>query len=263
MRMGRKLAASILLLSVQLGVAGCSTSPASDEALIPPQRHFTSQAEQDTAVQEFYVYDPAQTTNKNIYKFNAKLDEYVFLPVVDAYKFVTPEFFRRGVSNFFANIGEVTNFTNALLQVKPVTASQTLARFVINSTAGLAGTSDVATDWGIARQPEDFGKTLGYWGVDSGAYVVLPALGPSNIRDTVGKIVDYATLYFIIPASVQDTVAYDVVAYGLQPIDLRYTNRFRYFSTGSPFEYELVRYVVTQTRNQEIENERTSAEFHF
>ncbi len=244
----------ITLAALLLGISACDSSP--QEKTEPPRRHFTDAASKEYADKQFAVYDPAEGLNKQIYKFNAKLDEYVLIPVVDAYTFVAPEAVRRGVSNFFLNVGEVTNFTNAVLQVSPRKASTTLGRFVINTTVGLLGTFDVATGWGLKRQPEDFGKTLGHWGAGNGAYVVLPLLGPSNMRDTVGQVVDYATLYFLVPSRVADTAAYDVVAYGLQPVNLRYSNSFRYYSSGSPFEYEIVRYVVTQTRMMEIEKEK-------
>lgn len=254
--MTNKISALSLGISLTLGLTGCASQDQSTHNQIPTTRHFTSQVEKIYAENQFTPYDPAQKLNKNIYKFNAELDTYVLLPVVDAYTYVTPDFFRRGVSNFFLNFHEITNFTNAVFQVKPYQASKTLGRFVINTTLGLLGTFDVATEWGVVRQPEDFGKTLGYWGAGSGPYMILPVLGPSNIRDTIGTIADYATLYFVIPTSIEDTVAYDVAAYGFEPIDQRYTNDFRYFSTGSPFEYELVRYVVSQTREQEISNEK-------
>ena len=85
---------------------------------------------------------------------------------------------------------------------------------------------------------------------------MLPLLGPSNVRDTVGKIVDYGTFAFIIPEHVQNSRPYEAVAYGLRAVDLRYSNDFRYYSSGSPFEYELVRYVYTQLRTAEIEKEK-------
>jgi phospholipid-binding lipoprotein MlaA len=224
----------------------------------PPRRHFTTAAGQEAADKEFAVYDPAEGVNKHLYDFNARLDKYFFIPVVDAYTYVTPEFFRRGVHNFFLNIGEVTNFTNAVFQVNPAKAGTTLGRFVINTTVGLLGTFDPATQIGLERQPEDFGRTLGRWGAAPGAYVVLPVLGPSNVRDTIGRVVDYATLYFIIPDSVKDTTPYDVIAYGVQPVDMRYSNSFHYYDSGSPFEYELVRYIVTQTRELGIAKLRQS-----
>ena len=250
----RKITTAVFLI---LSLAGCTSSTSStQENSPPPRRELTSETEKNYAETQFAVYDPAETMNRHIYKFNAELDTYVLLPIVDAYKYVTPAFVRRGVTNFFLNVGEATNFTNAVFQIKPDKAAKTLGRFVVNTTVGLAGTFDVATDMGIERQPEDFGETLGYWGAGSGAYIVLPILGPSNVRDTLGTFVDYATLYVVIPNSVKDTTAYDVVAYGIEPINQRYNNNFRYFSTGSPFEYELVRYIVTQSRTQEIKKQR-------
>jgi phospholipid-binding lipoprotein MlaA len=226
------------------------------EPPIPTTRSFPDQASRDSADKEFMVYDPAEGMNKEIYKFNAEFDDYIFLPVVNAYTFITPKFARTGVSNFFLNIGEVNNFANSVLQANPKKAYITLWRFAINSTVGLLGTFDVATHMGLNRQQEDFGKTLGHWGSGAGAYIMLPLLGPSNVRDTVGKIVDYGTFAYIIPEHVQNSRPYEVVAYGLRAVDLRYSNDFRYYSSGSPFEYELVRYVYTQLRTTQIEKEK-------
>ena len=113
---------------------------------------------------------------------------------------------------------------------------------MINSTIGLFGLFDVATELGVPRQTADFGQTLAVWGADTGPYLVLPALGPSNLRDAVGTAVDWATLSFAIPSSILDNTAYDYAPIWLQPTDARYQVPFRYHSTGSPFEYELVRY---------------------
>ncbi len=249
--MNRSLA--FLLLGL-FALSACDSAP--DKPLEPPRRHFSDAQSKAYADKQFAVYDPAEPLNKRIYTFNAGLDEYVLIPIVDAYKFVTPEFLRTGVSNFFLNVGEVTNFTNAVFQLNPDKAGITLGRFAVNTTVGLLGTFDVATQWDLKRQPEDFGKTLGHWGVPAGAYVVLPFLGPSSVRDTVGQVADYATLAVIIPHDVQESTAYDVAAYGLRPLDLRYSNGFRYYDSGSPFEYEIVRYITTQTRSMQIEKEK-------
>lgn len=253
----RILHSTAILLSSLLTLSACGeTRVTPDENTPQPHRHFADALDRQFAERQFAVYDPAQPVNKQVYKFNAELDKYFFIPVVDAYKYVTPEPVRHSVANFFMNVGEVTNFMNALFQMKPYQATKTLGRFAVNTTVGLLGTFDVATDWGLPRQPEDFGETLGYWGVAPGAYVVLPVLGPSNVRDTFGKVADYATLYFVIPSSVRDSTAYDVVAYGVEPINARYVNDFRYYSTGSPFDYELVRYIATRARAQDIANQR-------
>ena len=125
-----------------------------------------------------------------MYYFNAKADEYVLLPVVSGYKAITPDPVERGVSNFFSNLGELPTLANALLQLKFEVALTTFSRFTLNSTIGLAGLFDVASSMGIPEQNEDFGQTLGYWGVGSGPYLVLPLLGPSSMRDAAGLGLD-------------------------------------------------------------------------
>jgi phospholipid-binding lipoprotein MlaA len=234
-----------------LALTACSATVPEDGAQ-PTQRHFTDDAHEDYAENEFAVYDPAEGTNKYIYKFNAELDEYVLIPVVDAYTYVTPEFLRNRVSDFFLNAGEIGNFINATLQVSPEKAATTLGRFAVNTTVGLLGTFDVATGWGMPRHPEDFGQTFGYWGAGPGPYIVLPFFGPSNLRDTIGTVADFATFSLIVPNHIEDTTTYRIVDYGLKPIDERYSNHFRYFESGTPFEYELVRYVATHAREVEI-----------
>lgn len=242
---------SLALLTL-LSLSACQSRLPYGEDVAPTRQINTIQARQQGKTQ-FVVYDPAESMNKRLYKFNAKLDDYVLIPIVNGYKAVTPEFVRKGVGNFFANIGEVPSFTNSVLQAKPKKATVAVGRFAINTTLGLLGTIDVATKMGIERQPEDFGQTLGVWGAGPGPYVVLPALGPSNVRDTTGKVVDIVTLAFLIPNSVEDETAYKVAAYGLMPVNARYQNNFRYYRSGSPFEYELVRYVTTQSRELQIQ----------
>jgi phospholipid-binding lipoprotein MlaA len=247
----RFLQQGLCVLALAALTACAATTPETDGT--PVERHFTDAAHEQYAEEQFAVYDPFEGTNKYIYKFNAEADEYVLIPIVDAYTYVTPEFLRHRVSDFFHNVGEVTNFTNAVLQVSPEKAATTLGRFAVNTTVGLLGTFDVATDMGLNRQPEDFGQTLGYWGADAGPYIVLPLLGPSNLRDTVGQVADWATLSFVVPNHVEYTTAYEIAAYGVQPLDMRYENKFRYFESGTPFEYELVRYITTHSRELEIE----------
>ena len=242
---------TIALLAL-LTLTSCSSVKPEDNAT-PVQRRFIDLQEEQYAEQQFTIYDPAEGTNKYIYKFNAELDRYVLIPIVDAYTYVTPEFLRHRVTDFFLNVGEFTNFTNALFQASPGKATTTLGRFVVNTTVGVLGTFDVATEMGLERHPEDFGQTLGYWGVDPGAYVVLPVLGPSNVRDTFGTVVDLATLSLVVPNDVENSTTYEIIAYGVQPLDMRYKNKFRYFESGNPFEYEIVRYVVSHSREMAIE----------
>jgi phospholipid-binding lipoprotein MlaA len=127
--------------------------------------------------------DPWQNWNRKVYSFNEGLDDYVARPVAKAYKAVLPKIVRRGVGNFFSNLGEVPTAINDLLQAKPGQAFKSASRFVVNSTVGLWGLIDIATMAGIEEHSEDFGQTLAVWGVESGPYIVLPILGPSNVRD--------------------------------------------------------------------------------
>jgi len=137
------------------------------------------------------VYDPIEPVNRGIFWFNDKLYVYLLKPVARAYR-VVPEDARVSVGNFFANLATPVRFANDLLQFKLGDASDELARFVFNSTFGIAGLFDIARkEGGIARKDEDFGQTLGRYGVGSGFYLVLPVLGPSNARDAVGRVGDY------------------------------------------------------------------------
>ncbi|MGZ8258136.1 MAG: MlaA family lipoprotein [Methylotenera sp.] len=137
--------------------------------------------------------DPLEGINRGIYKFNDVTDKAIFKPVATAYKAVAPTAVRTGVNNFFGNLGMITTVLNDLLQFKFAYAFTDAGRFVINSTFGLAGFIDLASRDKIEKRKEDFGQTLGHWGVGSGAYLVLPFLGPSSLRDTTGLIVDSAT----------------------------------------------------------------------
>ncbi len=111
------------------------------------------------------VYDPWEGTNRGVYKFNALFDEYVFLPVVRGYEFVTPDFIENRVTDFFSNLSEFRNATNGLMQARPDVAGRAVIRLALNSTVGVAGLFDVATPLGVSQEPLDFGLTLGRWGV--------------------------------------------------------------------------------------------------
>jgi len=137
--------------------------------------------------------DPLESINRGVYKFNDVTDRAVFKPVATAYKTVAPTPIRTGVNNFFNNLGTLTNVLNNLLQFKLANAFSEAGRFVINSTFGIAGFIDVTGMDKIPVHKEDFGQTLGYWGVGPGAYLVLPFAGPSSVRDTTGWIFDLST----------------------------------------------------------------------
>ncbi len=135
-------------------------------------------------------HDPWEPMNRSIYAFNEAIDSAVLRPVATTYIAVTPVPVVQGISNFFSNLGDLWSFFNNALQFKPLEAASSLGRFGVNTVIGLVGIFDVATSIGIERHTEDFGQTLGYWGLSSGPYVVIPLLGPSSVRDAAGTIVE-------------------------------------------------------------------------
>jgi phospholipid-binding lipoprotein MlaA len=137
------------------------------------------------------VFDPIEPVNRAVFSFNMFVDTWVLEPVARAYRFATPEQVRRSVANFLANLRSPVIFANDALQGERERAGVTLGRFMINTTLGVAGLFDAATQFGYARHDEDFGQTLGSYGVPNGPYLMLPLLGPSNARDTVGRVGDY------------------------------------------------------------------------
>lgn len=232
--------------------AGCSSSSEQDLAIQPAKHQFSDFYEEgeDYPVD---VYDPLEGFNRGVYKFNAVFDEFVFLPVVNAYETVTPEFARTGVSNFFTNIGEIITFANEVLQFKIKAAGMTVFRFVANSTVGFLGFFDVTSYEGIPRTKEDFGQTLGYWGAGEGPFLVLPILGPSNLRDTAGLATDTVAFVLADPLTLSSMQTEYPAILALNIINQRYTQPFRYYETGSPFEYDLIRFLYTEKRRADIE----------
>ncbi len=137
--------------------------------------------------------DPWESWNRGVYKFNDKLDRAIAKPVAKTYVKMVPEPIRIGVSNFFANLETPTVMVNDALQGKFLAAANDLGRFVLNTTLGVAGILDPATPAGLARNNEDFGQTLGKWGVHAGPFIEIPILGPSDLRDGPARLVDTYT----------------------------------------------------------------------
>ena len=198
------------------------------------------------------VYDPLESWNRRVYHFNYRFDEWVFLPVVNGYRYVTPGFLRSGVSNFFSNLGDVPNLVNSLLQLKGKRSLQITGRLLLNTTIGVAGLWDPATKMGLQHQTEDFGQTLGFYGVPGGAYLILPILGPSNLRDTTGLVFDYSAESAVNFLNVSHESSRHPEIWALRAVDKRYTTSFRYGSLNTPFEYEKVRYIYTESRKLQI-----------
>jgi phospholipid-binding lipoprotein MlaA len=137
--------------------------------------------------------DPLEPLNRGIYKFNDVADHLVVKPAAEIYRGVVPAVVRTGVSHFFSNLNDVIVALNSLLQGKVTQAGLDVSRVMVNTTVGVLGIFDFASDLGLEKHNEDFGQTLGYWGIGSGPYFVLPFLGPSSARDSVGLLADWKT----------------------------------------------------------------------
>ena len=157
----------LLVIFLGLTLAGCATGPYANPA------------------------DPLEPLNRSVYRFNDALDQAVVKPVATTYRDVTPSLVQRGVSNFFNNLKDAWSLVNNVLQLKGEAAGDSFFRFGVNTFMGLGGILDVASEMRIERHNEDFGQTLGYWGVGPGPYIVIPFLGPSNLRDTAALPVDW------------------------------------------------------------------------
>ena len=162
--------------------------------------------------------DPWESYNRTVYKFNDGADKAVLKPVATAYRFATPKFVRAGVTNFFSNIDDVTVFLNDMFQGKFRRAVAAGGRFIINTTFGLGGLIDVAGVAGEPKHYEDFGQTLGVWGMGPGPYFMLPLLGPSTVRDASGRLIDNL---FFIPANYVRNQNITTGAFLLNSVNLR------------------------------------------
>ena len=134
--------------------------------------------------------DPMEPLNRAVFNFNEGVDRTVLKPVATAYDQVTPSLVKTGIGNFFGNISDVWSVVNNLLQFKVAESLETFMRVSVNSVYGFGGLLDIGSEMRLSKNPQDFGQTLGVWGFDSGPYVVLPLLGPSSVRDTIGSVFD-------------------------------------------------------------------------
>jgi phospholipid-binding lipoprotein MlaA len=200
------------------------------------------------------TYDPWERLNRFTYRFNARFDEAIFLPVANAYRRV-PSPIRSGVHNFFGNLSEVDSVVNYTLQWRLKLGLRSLGRFVINSTIGIGGLFDTAAKLKLAPAPTGLSTTLAKWGMHPGPYLVLPLLGPSTLRDGLGFLGDYGTSYAIDVAKLYR----GDVSWGLgtvNAVDQRANVNFRYYASGSPFEYEVIRFLYVRKRLIEDEGVR-------
>ena len=155
--------------------------------------------------------DPWESFNRSIYSFNDGFDRAIARPVASAYQAVLPDFIETGISNFFSNLGDVVVIVNDVLQFKLVQAAQDFTRLLMNTTFGLLGFFDLASEMEVPKHDEDFGQTLATWGVGDGAYLILPFLGSSSVRDASGLVVD---LSFLDPVTYikDDEVRWSLIA---------------------------------------------------
>lgn len=198
------------------------------------------------------ISDPLEQWNRRVYHFNYRFDQWVFLPIVKGYTKVTPHFLRTGVSSFFSHLGEIPTLANSVLQLKGHRAMETTARILFNTIFGIGGIWDPASKMGLVKNNEDFGQTLGYYGVPSGPYLMLPLLGPSNVRDTSGIVADYTLDFTVNWLNVAKESERHPEIFVLKIVDQRYITKLRYGEMNSPFEYEKIRYAYTKSRELKI-----------
>ena len=204
----------------------------------------------------FAETDPLKDLNQKTHDLNQTLDLQVASPVARFYKRITPDFIEMGVTNFTQNVEDLSIGVNNILQGKIKSGFSDLSRFAINSTIGIAGFLDIASDMGLEKHDEDFGQTLAVWGVPNGPYLVLPGLGPSTMRDTLAMIPDA----FLTPLWLID---HDRTSYSLTAIDLIDT-RARYLGLESVVigdEYLFYRDAYLQSRQFEIKDGEIEDDF--
>ena len=219
---GRRLAPALALCV--LALAGCASGPNADPR------------------------DPLEPYNRSMTRFNDGVDAAVLKPVATAYQQAVPAMARTGVSNFFANLGDAWSFVNNTLQLRAEGALASFFRFSTNTFLGLGGVLDVASEMGIERHKQDFGLTLGHWGVPPGPYLVLPILGPSTVRDTLALPVDAKgnLLREVTPDAPRNAL------YVLRAVDVR-SNLLRageVLDSAALDKYSFTRDVFLQVRSQ-------------
>jgi len=194
--------------------------------------------------------DPYEGFNRSMHSFNDGLDKAILKPLAKGYKAITPVPVDNGISNFFSNIDDVVSAVNNLLQFKLTRAATDVGRVLINSTIGLLGFVDVASNMNMPKYGEDFGQTLGTWGVGPGPYIVLPFFGPSNGRDTVGLVVDWYT----DPVNYLEPESHQLIVKGLRLVDKRadLLGASKVLEEAALDEYEFLRDAFLQKRQYDV-----------
>jgi len=244
-----------LILALVSGCASKQNLRHDEGVLIIPARKPVSEFVDRDVTYPVDAYDPWECFNRDMYVFNYYFDKYLFLPIVAAYEWVTPDYVEDRIEKIFSNIYELSNLTNNLLQLKASGTAVTVGRIVVNSTIGLAGMYDPATKWGMLEHEEDFGQTLGHYGVGAGPYLVLPVFGPSSLRDSSGLVFDMTVrilAWNLAWENVNDDFVYRMAINVLDVINARHNIDFRYYQSGSPFEYDMIRMLYLEKRKLDI-----------
>lgn len=203
--------------------------------------------------------DPWQSYNRAMFDFNEHVDKAVLKPVATAYRDVVPELVRDGVGNFFGNLSDAWSFVNNVLQAKPEAALNSFWRVAVNTTFGIGGVFDPASEMQIQKNREDFGQTLGYWGVPTGPYLVLPLLGGSTLRDTVALPIDW---YGYPLSHINDKPwMYGLTGLGIVDVRARFLDAGELADTAAIDPYTFRREAVLQRRgNRATEDTRADEE---
>jgi Surface lipoprotein len=213
---------------------------------------FTSFTEEDVEIDK----DPFESINRVVFVIFDEIDVAVIKPTAEVYRDYTPKFIKRSISNFFNNLSEIDTIANQLLQAKFDLALQDTVRFLINTTLGVGGIFDLATNAGLERHDEDFGQTLGYWGVNNGPYVFVPFVGPSTLRDMIG----YPASWYLSGNFAIDETDMKVVFTTLDVVE----TRERLLAAENLIvgdKYEFVKDVYMQSRNDLVLDGEVEDEF--
>ncbi len=198
------------------------------------------------------VDDPFEPMNRGIYSFNILADDYVMEPAVRWYEKLIPGMIRNRISDFFDNIGDIPVMLNCFLQGKPEKGGTVLGRIMINTTVGICGLWDPASAIeNLPEYAEDFGQTLGVWGLPAGPYLMLPLLGPSSVRDAAGTLVDGAGSSMGVTA-LEIPEFTDLSLSAVKSLEYRASLPFAYGDFDSPFEYEMVRLLYHRMREMQV-----------
>lgn len=202
-------------------------------------------------------HDPLEGFNRAMFKFNDTIDKTALQPAATVYRDLTPSFVRTGIGNFFGNLGDIWTAVNNLLQGKVMAGGSDILRVSLNTVLGFGGVLDIASEAGLEKHREDFGQTLGYWGVRSGPYIVLPIFGPSTLRDTVALPIDLSA----DPWHYKRPVAVRTVGIVVREVDQRaaFLSASKLFEEAALDPYEFTRDAFLQRRESRIRNDSGSS----